>query len=59
MGTSSREHEPGVQQGQKNVWGNRMILVNLIKWLVDIIYPQLSDEEREAAGIYSEHQGDE
>lgn len=59
MGTSAGEHEPGVQQSQKNVWGNLMILVNLIKWLVDNFYPQLSEEEREAAGIYSEHPGDE
>jgi hypothetical protein len=59
MGTSSREHEPGVQQGQKNVWGNLLIFVSVIKWLIDNIFPQLSDEEREAAGIHIEHQGDE
>ena len=59
MGTSSREHEPGVQQSQKGVWGNLMILANIIKWLVDTFYPQLTEAEREAAGIHLEHQGEE
>lgn len=59
MGTSSREHEPGVHQGQKGVWGKLMIVVNFIKWLVGIFYPQLTEAERDAAGIHLEHQGDE
>lgn len=59
MRTSSQEHVPGVQQGQKNVWGNLMIFVSLITWLVDNIYPQLSEAEREAAGIHIERPGDE
>lgn len=59
MGTSSQEHAPGIQQGQKSVWGNLMIFVSLITWLVDNLYPQLSEEEREAAGIHIERQGDE
>ena len=59
MGTSSQEHASGIQQGQKSLWGNLMIFVNLITWLVDNLYPQLSEEEREAAGIHIERQGDE
>ena len=59
MGTSSREHGPGVPQGQKGVGGNLMIVVNFIKWLVGIFYPQLKGAERDAAGIHIEQQGDE
>lgn len=48
-----------VRQRQKGLWGNLMIVVNFIKWMIGIFYPQLTDAERDAAGIHLERQGDE
>lgn len=55
----SVQQEPGIQQDQKGLWGKLMIVVNFIKWLIGIFYPQLTEAERDAAGIHLEHQSDE
>jgi hypothetical protein len=57
MSSSSYENEPGVQQDRKGVWGNLKILTGVMQWLAAFI--QLTEAEKDEAGIHIEHQGSE
>jgi hypothetical protein len=57
MDSSFREQVAGTQEPPKGLEAGLKILASLINWLVGII--KLTEEEREDAGIYLGHQGDE
>lgn len=57
MGISSYKNAPSVQQDRMGVWGNLKVLTGFIQWLVAFI--QLTEAEKDEAGIHIEHQGGE
>ena len=57
MDSSFREHGSGTSKAPKSFFAGRTILASLINWLAGLI--GLTEEEREAAGIYLDRLGGE
>jgi hypothetical protein len=55
--SSFREHGSGTSKAPKGFLAGRTILANLLNWLASLI--GLTEEEREAAGIYLDRLGGE
>ena len=57
MDSSFREHGPGTRKAARSSFAGLTILASLINWLAGLI--RLTEEEREAAGIYLDRLGGE
>jgi hypothetical protein len=57
MDSSFREHRSGTSKAPKRLFAGRTILASLISWLAGLL--GLTEEEREAAGIYLDRLGGE
>ena len=57
MDSSIREQGSDTQKASKSFLASLRIFASLINWLAGLI--RLTEEEREDAGIYLDHPGDE